>query len=84
MNSLNNSNLINTYLYKLAPSADTDTRFDLVERGKHLNRVRQFTRRLSAVRWGVAKGIVYAWVLTFPICGLIGAGLFEILRLVTK
>ncbi len=42
------------------------------------------TRRLSAVRWGVAKGIVYAWVLTFPICGLLGAGLFEVLRLVTK
>ena len=30
------------------------------------------TRRLSAVRWGVAKGIVYAWVLTFPICGALG------------
>lgn len=42
------------------------------------------TRRLSAVRWGVARGIVYAWVLTFPICGLIGAGLFEILSLFTK
>ena len=42
------------------------------------------TRRLSAVRWGVARGIVYAWVLTFPICGLFGAALFEILRLVTK
>ena len=42
------------------------------------------TRRLSAVRWGVARGIVYAWVLTFPICGLLGAGLYEILRLVTK
>ena len=42
------------------------------------------TRRLSAVRWGVARGIIYAWVLTFPICGLIGAGLFEIFRLVTK
>ena len=42
------------------------------------------TRRLSAVRWGVAKGIVYAWVLTFPICGLFGAGLFELLKLVTE
>ena len=42
------------------------------------------TRRLSAVRWGVARGIVYAWVLTFPICGLIGAGFFEILKLITK
>jgi PiT family inorganic phosphate transporter len=29
------------------------------------------SRRLSAVRWGVAGSIVIAWVLTFPICGLI-------------
>lgn len=26
------------------------------------------TRRLSAVRWGVAYNIVMAWILTFPIC----------------
>ncbi len=26
------------------------------------------TRRLSAVRWGVAYNIIAAWVLTFPIC----------------
>jgi PiT family inorganic phosphate transporter len=30
------------------------------------------TRRLSAVRWGVARNIVAAWVLTFPICGGLG------------
>jgi len=30
------------------------------------------TRRLSAVRWGVARGLVVAWVVTFPIC--IGLG----------
>jgi PiT family inorganic phosphate transporter len=30
------------------------------------------TRRLSAVRWGVARRIVLAWVLTFPICGGLG------------
>jgi PiT family inorganic phosphate transporter len=28
-------------------------------------------RRFSAVRWGVAGQIVTAWVLTFPVCGLI-------------
>lgn len=28
-------------------------------------------RRFSAVRWGVAGEIVMAWVLTFPVCGLI-------------
>jgi PiT family inorganic phosphate transporter len=29
------------------------------------------TRRLSAVRWGVGRQIVTAWILTFPVCGLI-------------
>jgi PiT family inorganic phosphate transporter len=29
------------------------------------------TRGLSAVKWGVAGHIVIAWILTFPICGLI-------------
>lgn len=29
------------------------------------------TRRLSAVRWGVTREIVLAWLLTFPICGII-------------
>jgi len=30
------------------------------------------TKRLSAVRWGIAGNIVLAWVLTFPICAGIG------------
>jgi len=30
------------------------------------------TKRLSAVRWGVAGNIVIAWVLTFPICAGLG------------
>jgi PiT family inorganic phosphate transporter len=37
-------------------------------------------RRLSAVRWGVAREVVLAWVLTFPVCGSISylvAILFE-------
>ena len=29
------------------------------------------TRRFSAVRWGVTMEIVTAWILTFPVCGLI-------------
>jgi PiT family inorganic phosphate transporter len=29
------------------------------------------TRRFSAVRWGVSRDIVTAWVLTFPVCGAI-------------
>jgi PiT family inorganic phosphate transporter len=31
------------------------------------------TKRLSAVRWGVAKNILAAWVLTFPAAGLAAA-----------
>jgi PiT family inorganic phosphate transporter len=27
--------------------------------------------RFSAVRWGVTQKLVIAWILTFPICGLI-------------
>jgi PiT family inorganic phosphate transporter len=34
------------------------------------------TRRLSAVRWGVAGQIVWAWVLTIPISAVIAAGMF--------
>jgi PiT family inorganic phosphate transporter len=37
------------------------------------------TRRLSAVRWGVTRRIVWAWVLTIPGSALIGAGLFHLL-----
>ncbi len=38
------------------------------------------TRRLSAVRWGVAKNIVVAWVLTIPAAGAVAAVLFLVLR----
>jgi PiT family inorganic phosphate transporter len=31
------------------------------------------TKRASAVRWGVARNIVTAWVLTFPAAGLAAA-----------
>src|SRR6188768_1472472 len=31
------------------------------------------TRRLSAVRWGVARQIVWAWILTIPMSATIGA-----------
>ena len=40
------------------------------------------TRRLSAVRWGVARKIVWAWVLTIPAAGLIGASTYWLLALV--
>src|SRR6202011_36535 len=38
------------------------------------------TRRLSAVRWGVAGQIVWAWVLTIPAAFAISAGTFTLLR----
>ncbi|MEO5852277.1 MAG: inorganic phosphate transporter, partial [Nocardioides sp.] len=31
------------------------------------------TKRLSAVRWGVVRSILVAWVLTFPMAGLVAA-----------
>jgi PiT family inorganic phosphate transporter len=34
------------------------------------------TRRLSAVRWGVAGNIVIAWLLTIPAAGLVAAALY--------
>ncbi|HET6625886.1 MAG TPA: inorganic phosphate transporter [Nocardioidaceae bacterium] len=40
------------------------------------------TRRLSAVRWGVAKSIVAAWVLTFPAAGLAAALVYWICKYV--
>jgi PiT family inorganic phosphate transporter len=37
------------------------------------------TRRFSAVRWGMARSIVTAWVLTFPAAGLAAALCFGVL-----
>jgi PiT family inorganic phosphate transporter len=38
------------------------------------------TRRLSAVRWGVVGSIVAAWILTFPVCGVIAYVVASLLR----
>jgi inorganic phosphate transporter, PiT family len=38
------------------------------------------SRRLTAVRWGVTRRIVIAWVLTIPGAALLGAGLFHAVR----
>jgi PiT family inorganic phosphate transporter len=40
------------------------------------------TRRLSAVRWGVARRIVWAWVLTIPASAAISAATYFVLSLV--
>jgi PiT family inorganic phosphate transporter len=40
------------------------------------------TRRLSAVRWGIASNIVAAWIITFPICGGLGYLFAWLLKLI--
>ncbi len=35
-------------------------------------------RRLRSVNWGVAREMVFTWVLTFPGCGLIGFGMAKL------
>jgi PiT family inorganic phosphate transporter len=40
------------------------------------------TRRLSAVRWGIAGRIVWAWVVTIPAAGLIASVAYYISKLV--
>ncbi|HVT94057.1 MAG TPA: inorganic phosphate transporter [Bryobacteraceae bacterium] len=39
------------------------------------------SKRFSAVKWGVVERIVWAWVLTLPVTGLLGYGLVHLLRL---
>jgi PiT family inorganic phosphate transporter len=41
------------------------------------------TQRLSAVRWGVAGDIVSAWIFTLPAAALVGAGVYELISLVS-
>lgn len=36
--------------------------------------------RASAVRWGVAKNIVWAWILTIPASGLVAAAVWHIVK----
>jgi PiT family inorganic phosphate transporter len=42
------------------------------------------TKRFSAVRWGVARSIVTAWVLTFPMAGSAAALVYVICRFVFR
>jgi PiT family inorganic phosphate transporter len=42
------------------------------------------TKRFSAVRWGVAKSIVTAWVLTFPMAGLAAAACYGLSHLLLE
>jgi PiT family inorganic phosphate transporter len=38
------------------------------------------TKRLSAVRWGIARNIVWVWILTIPISALLGFFAFKIIQ----
>ncbi|HTB52640.1 MAG TPA: inorganic phosphate transporter [Ferruginibacter sp.] len=42
------------------------------------------TKRLSAVRWGVTVNLIWAWILTIPVSGLLAAAVYEILSLFIK
>jgi PiT family inorganic phosphate transporter len=42
------------------------------------------TKRLSAVRWGVTINLIWAWVITIPISGLMAMGIYEILNFFIK
>lgn len=39
------------------------------------------TRRFSAVRWGVARGIVVAWIITIPAAAIVSASTYGIVHL---
>jgi len=39
------------------------------------------TKRLSAVRWGVTINLLWAWVLTIPVSGLIAAAIYSVFNL---
>ena len=38
------------------------------------------TKRLSAVRWGVTKNLLTAWILTIPVSALLAAGIFWVVQ----
>jgi PiT family inorganic phosphate transporter len=38
------------------------------------------TRRMSAVRWGIANKIVWAWILTIPTSGIVGAVVYLLIE----
>lgn len=37
------------------------------------------TKRVSAVRWGVTVNLLWAWILTIPVSGAVGAGVYYLL-----
>jgi PiT family inorganic phosphate transporter len=41
------------------------------------------TKRLSAVRWGLTINIIWAWIITIPVSGIIAAGIFALIRVLS-
>ena len=39
-------------------------------------------QRFSAVRWGIARRVVWAWVLTIPMSGIVGAVCYYLIAVV--
>jgi PiT family inorganic phosphate transporter len=42
------------------------------------------SHRITAVRWGVTRRIVWAWVLTIPGAAMIGAGIYQVVLIVLR
>lgn len=40
------------------------------------------TKRLSAVRWGVTVNLLWAWVLTIPVSGLLATGVYYVVHMI--
>ena len=41
------------------------------------------TKRLSAVRWGVTVNLLWAWILTIPVSGLLATAVYHVVHLFT-
>jgi PiT family inorganic phosphate transporter len=39
-------------------------------------------RRFSSVRWGMATNIILTWIITFPVCGILGYFFSWLLRMI--
>ena len=42
------------------------------------------TKRLSAVRWGITKSLMTAWILTIPVSGLLAAAIYYIVLFIEE
>ncbi len=40
------------------------------------------TRRLTAVRWGIARNIIWAWIITIPAAAIFGGATYRILSII--